>query len=66
MLRSLPEAIQLEEVTVTGELTRFKEDVEISRTNISSEDIVNTPSFVEADVFRTIQQLPECHFAKRL
>lgn len=53
-----PEAVELEEVTVTGELTRFKEDVEISRTHISSEDIVNTPSFVEADVFRTIQQLP--------
>ena len=53
-----PEAVQLEEVTVTGEITRFKEDVEISRTHISSEDIVNTPSFVEADVFRTIQQLP--------
>ena len=52
------EAIQLEEVTVTGEKTRFKEEVEISRTNISSEEIVNTPSFVEADVFRTIQQLP--------
>ena len=53
-----PEAIQLDEVEVTGEKTRFKEEVEISRTNISSKEIVSTPSFVEADVFRTIQQLP--------
>ena len=53
-----PVAIQLDEVEVTGEKTRFKEEVEISRTNISSQEIVNTPSFVEADVFRTIQQLP--------
>ncbi len=54
----VPEAIQLDEVEVTGEKTRFKEEVEISRTNISSQEIINTPSFVEADVFRTIQQLP--------
>ena len=53
-----PEAIQLDEVTVSEEKTRFKEEVEISRTNISSNEIVSTPSFVEADVFRTIQQLP--------
>ncbi len=53
-----PIAIQLDEVTVSEEKTRFKEEVEISRTNISSQEIVNTPSFVEADVFRTIQQLP--------
>ena len=54
----VPEAIQLDEVEVTGEKARFKEEVEISRTNIGSEEIVSTPSFVEADVFRTIQQLP--------
>ena len=57
-VEAAPEAIQLDEVEVTGEKTRFKEEVEISRTNISSKEIVNTPSFVEADVFRTIQQLP--------
>jgi len=53
-----PEAIVLDEVIVTGESVRFKKDVEISRTNIGLRDIRSTPSFIEADVFRTIQQLP--------
>ena len=34
-VEAAPEAVQLEEVTVSGEIARFKEDVEISRTNIS-------------------------------
>ena len=53
-----PQAIEGEVVQVTAERTRFKENVEISRTHISMKEIVSTPSFIEADVFRTIQQLP--------
>ena len=52
------EAIRLGEVTVAGKKTRFIEEVEISRTNIGAREIGSTPSLVEADVFRTIQQLP--------
>lgn len=54
----MPRAIEGEEVVVTAEKIRFKEKVEISRTNISFREIASTPSFIESDVFRTIQQLP--------
>jgi len=53
-----PEAIVLDEVIVTAESMRFKEEVEISRTNIGLREIRSTPPFIEPDVFRTIQQLP--------
>jgi hypothetical protein len=53
-----PAAIEGEEVVVTAERSRFKEAVEISRTNVSARDIYSAPSFIEPDVFRTIQQLP--------
>lgn len=53
-----PKAVKGEEVIVTADRMRFKEKVEISRTNISFKEIMSTPSFIEADVFRTIQQLP--------
>ena len=52
------EAIQTEEVTVTAERTRFKEKVEISRTNLSMRDIKTAPAFIESDVFRSLQLLP--------
>jgi len=54
----LPKAIEAGEVVVTAEKIRFEKDVEISRTNISFREIRSIPAFVEADVFRTIQQLP--------
>ena len=53
-----PKAIEGEEVVVTAERMRFKEKVDISRTNLSFKEILSMPSFIEADVFRTIQQLP--------
>ncbi len=52
------QAIIGEEVVVTAERTRFNEAVEVSRTSIGMREINSTPSFIEADVFRTIQQLP--------
>jgi hypothetical protein len=54
----IPKVIEGDEVVVTAEKTRFKEAVEISRTNLSLREIHSTPSFVESDLFRTIQQLP--------
>ncbi len=53
-----PQAVESGEVVVTAEKLRFEKDVEISRTNISFREIQSIPSFVEADVFRAIQQLP--------
>jgi len=53
-----PKAVAGEEVIVTADRMRFKEKVEISRTNLSFKEILSTPSFIESDVFRTIQQLP--------
>jgi len=51
-------AIQGETVEVTAERTRFEEKVEISRMNLSMEQIVNTPAMIEADLFRTLQMTP--------
>jgi hypothetical protein len=53
-----PEVVAMGEVVVTAERTRFEKDVDISRTNISNREIQSIPAFVEADVFRAIQQLP--------
>ncbi|MCK5346220.1 MAG: carboxypeptidase-like regulatory domain-containing protein, partial [Candidatus Heimdallarchaeota archaeon] len=57
-LELVREALETETVVVTAERTRFQEDIEISSINIRPKDISITPSFIEADVFRTIQQLP--------
>ncbi len=53
-----PQAIETGEVVVTAERISFEKDVEISRTNVSVREIRSIPAFVEADVFRAIQQLP--------
>lgn len=52
------EPVKGEEVTVTAERTRFKEQVEISRTNLSFREIKSTPAFIESDLFRSLQLLP--------
>jgi len=54
----IPEALQGEEVVVTAERTRFREKVEISRTNLSFREIKLTPAFIETDLFRSLQLLP--------
>jgi len=51
-------AIQIGESEVTAERTRFEREVEVSRVNITPRDLQATPSLIEPDVFRTIQQLP--------
>jgi len=54
----IPEPIQGNEIKVSAERTRFEKRVDISRVNISNQDIRKAPAFVEADLFRTLQLLP--------
>ena len=54
----VPEPIQGNEIKVSAERMRFEKRVEISRVNLTNEDIRKAPAFVEADLFRTIQMLP--------
>ena len=52
------EAINFNEVSISSERTRFEENVEVSRINITSEEIKMVPAFVESDIFRTLQYFP--------
>ena len=54
----LPEPIVGNEIKVSAERTRFDKRVDISRVNISNQEIRKAPAFVEADLFRTLQLLP--------
>jgi len=51
-------AITGEEITVTAERLKFERMVEPSRVTLDTRQIEVLPSFVEADVFRTLQYLP--------
>ena len=53
-----PQALNINQVSVSGERSRFEEKVEVSRINLSSEEIKMIPAFVESDIFRTLQFLP--------
>lgn len=53
-----PKNIELNKVVVTAERLRFEKAVETSRINLSARELESVPAFVEADVFRAIQQLP--------
>lgn len=53
-----PEPIQGNEIKVSAERMRFEKKVDISRVNLSNQEIRKPPAFVEADLFRTIQMLP--------
>ena len=53
-----PQPISLDEVSVSSERTGFEEKVEVSRINISAEEIKMIPAFVESDVFRSQQYFP--------
>ena len=53
-----PGGITLDGTVVTADRTRFDEQVEVSSVIIDTEDIESVPSFVETDVFRSIQSLP--------
>ena len=51
-------SLEGEEVVVTASRTRFEEIVETSRLNLNPRELEIAPSFVEADLFRTLQRLP--------
>lgn len=51
-------AIELGEITKTGEIEKFKQDVRISTINLSNNDLRSSPVVLEPDIFRTIQLLP--------
>ena len=53
-----PAAIDLEQVTVSAERMRFENRVDVSRVNLTNQEIRRAPAFIEADVFRTLQLLP--------
>ena len=53
-----PTAIDLEQVTVSAERMRFETRVDVSRVNLTNQEIRRAPAFIEADVFRTLQLLP--------
>ena len=53
-----PAAININEVNISSERTRFEDKVEVSRINITSEEIKMIPAFVESDIFRTLQYFP--------
>ena len=57
--REIPhEAIQTEQVVISGERVRFEEAVEISRVNLTLREIKDAPALAEADLFRTLQLMP--------
>ena len=53
-----PEPIKTNEIKVSAERMRFEKRVDISRVNLTNRDIKRAPSFIESDIFRTIQLLP--------
>lgn len=53
-----PKNIEMNKVVVTADRLRFEKAVETSRINLTSRELEIVPAFVEADVFRSIQQLP--------
>ena len=53
-----PTPIEGNEIKVSAERMRFEKKVDISRVNLTNQDIRRAPAFVEADIFRTLQLLP--------
>ena len=53
-----PQALNIDEISVSAERSRFEEKVEVSRINITSEEIKMIPAFIESDIFRTLQLFP--------
>lgn len=53
-----PTSLEMQQVVVSTERQRFEKSVETSRINMTARQMELVPAFVEADVFRSIQQLP--------
>lgn len=52
------EALYTDEILVNAERQKFKEEIATSIISLDQRSIEITPSFIEADVFRTLQLLP--------
>ena len=53
-----PEQIELEEVVVTAERQKFKQEIKISSITLNQAQLRTVPVLVEADLFRALQMLP--------
>jgi CarboxypepD_reg-like domain/TonB dependent receptor-like, beta-barrel/TonB-dependent Receptor Plug Domain len=54
----LPEQIEMEEVIVTAEREKFKQEIKISSITMNQAQLRTVPVLVEADLFRALQMLP--------
>lgn len=54
----VPEDIRLEEVVVTAEREKFRQEIKISTVTMDQSQLRTVPVLVEADLFRAIQMLP--------
>ena len=54
----VPQPIQSDEIKVSAERMRFEKRVDVSRVNLTNQEIRKAPAFIEADLFRTLQLLP--------
>jgi hypothetical protein len=53
-----PEQIELEEVIVTAEREKFKQEIKISSITLNQAQLRTVPVLIEADLFRALQMLP--------
>ena len=53
-----PTTVDLDQITVSAERMRFENRVDVSRVNLTNQEIRRVPAFIEADIFRTLQLLP--------
>ncbi len=51
-------AIEIPGVTATAERTRFEKTVEISHTNITRRELNRIPTFLDADLIKSVQLMP--------
>ncbi|MCK4813684.1 MAG: TonB-dependent receptor [Candidatus Marinimicrobia bacterium] len=54
----IPVDIEMEEVIVTAERAKFKQDIKISSITLTQAQLRTVPVLVEADLFRALQMLP--------
>jgi hypothetical protein len=53
-----PSAIEMSEIVVSAERTRFEQEVEVSRVTFTTRDIQSVPSLFEKDLIKTLQLMP--------
>ncbi|MEA2077963.1 MAG: TonB-dependent receptor [Candidatus Marinimicrobia bacterium] len=54
----IPEQIELEEVIVTAEREKFRQEIKISSITLNQTQLRTVPVLIEADLFRALQMLP--------